>query len=96
MAVECRHPGGELRRSLKRQVGLTYRGFAEFVPGASPIVSEYIQRKRLKALGFTSSTDRLPAWKAEAFIFIDAQIDKLNSDEMKKKQRKQQRGTSRH
>jgi hypothetical protein len=67
---------------------LTYKGFKESVPLASPIVGEYIQRKRLASLGYSSRLSDLPAWKAEAFILIDSQIDKINSDEMKKKQRK--------
>lgn len=65
----------------------TFKGYKQAVPRAAPIVSEYIERKRLAGIGFTSPLSDLPAWKAEAFVFIDSQLDKLQAEEMKKKQR---------
>lgn len=71
---------------------MTYKGIKQAIPGASGLVYEYVERKRLASLGFTSSLSHLDSWKADAFVFIDSQIDKLNSEEMKKKQKGKKHG----
>jgi len=42
-------------------------------------------RRRLKRIGFTSSFDSLPYVKADIFLTIDETVDKMQSEEMKKK-----------
>jgi len=48
------------------------------------IFAEYVQRKRLAKLGYTSNIDDLESWKAEAFIIIDTELDACQNREMKK------------
>lgn len=55
---------------------------------AYPLVSEYSQRRRLAKLGYTSNISELSAWKASVFVMIDSEIDRLESEEMKKKRQK--------
>jgi hypothetical protein len=50
-----------------------------------PLVHEYIGRQRLAKLGFTSDLSKLPSWKAEAFVFISSEVDRLQSEEMKRR-----------
>jgi len=52
---------------------------------ASILVSEYIQRKRLAKLGFTTDLEQLDTWTAEAFILIDHEIDVLQDKKSKEK-----------
>lgn len=49
----------------------------DFRNEATPLVSEFIDRRRLAKLGFTSSFDELTAWKADAFIVIDVKLEEL-------------------
>jgi hypothetical protein len=52
---------------------------------AAPIVSEYITRKRMTALGFTSNINELTFFKAECFQLIEQEIDKVQAEEAKKR-----------
>lgn len=52
---------------------------------ASVFVSEYVYRKRLAKLGFTTDIDGLDSISAEALILIDSEIDDLQAKEAKKK-----------
>ena len=47
---------------------------------AAPYVMEYLERKRLSKLGFTSPLGELSAMKAEIFVMIDVELDKLQSE----------------
>ncbi len=51
---------------------------------SAPYIAEFFARQRLAKLGFTSSLDELDSVTAEVFITIDAEIEKLKADEMKK------------
>jgi hypothetical protein len=51
-------------------------------------VDEYIDRKRMARLGFTSSLESLPAWKVDVFTAIDVRVEELqkrDTDKVKKK-----------
>lgn len=61
-----------------------YKG-SKLVNDASPYVAEYNVRKRLATLGFTSPLKDLPSWKADIFVTIDAEIQKLDSKKAKKR-----------
>ena len=51
----------------------------------TPFVAEYMMRRRLKRIGFTSSFDDLPYIKAEMFTMIDSKVEILQEKERKKK-----------
>jgi len=51
---------------------------------AAPFIAEYIARKRLKKIGFTTPLDQLDVYRAEIFCLIDAEIDQLHAQEVKK------------
>lgn len=51
---------------------------------AAGFVAEYSQRKRLAKLGYFTPTSELCALKAEIFGIIDSEIDKFQSEEMKR------------
>lgn len=48
------------------------------------LLGEYVTRKRLAKLGYTSPIDQLDSFRVEAFCMIDAEIEDLSSKEMKK------------
>lgn len=48
------------------------------------MINEYSQRKRLTKLGYTTNINELSAFKAEAFMIIETEIDKLEAEERKK------------
>lgn len=50
----------------------------------TPFVSDYITRKRLSRLGFTSSYDRLPYVRSMIYCMIDAKLDSIKEEEQKK------------
>lgn len=52
---------------------------------AAVFVAEYIQRKRLAKLGFTSDISCLNAIKAEIFGIIDVELDKCQAEDMRSK-----------
>lgn len=52
---------------------------------AAPYLAEYISRKRLASLGFTSPISELDCIKAEIFCMIDTEIQVLQSQETKGK-----------
>lgn len=66
------------------QVTAAFRG-ANLVNEAAPYLAEYVTRKRLAKLGFTSPLDALDSLKADIFCMIDAEIDDLQAKEIKKK-----------
>lgn len=47
-------------------------------------LAEYVTRKRLAKLGYTSPIGELDSLKVEAFCLIDVEIDDLSSKELKK------------
>jgi hypothetical protein len=52
---------------------------------AAPFVAEYLQRKRLAKLGYTSNISGMDALKAEIFGIIDVEMDKCQAEEMRSK-----------
>lgn len=46
----------------------------------------FIERKRLRALGFHSSIDDLDCYTASCLLIVSQEIDKLELEETKKKQ----------
>lgn len=57
-----------------------YKGVAADLPpnSAMPLVREFIERKRLAKLGFTTQLSGLRADKAHWFILIDSELDRLS------------------
>jgi hypothetical protein len=51
---------------------------------AMPIVQEYFTRRALAELGYTTSTDKLPGWKADAFAAIALEIQDFKNKQMAK------------
>lgn len=47
----------------------------------------FIERKRLSALGYTSPIDDLDCYTATCLLLVSQEIDKLEEEEMKKKQK---------
>lgn len=52
---------------------------------AAPYLAEYTQRKRFAKLGYTTSISELSALKAEVFLLIDCEIEKIQSEDARKK-----------
>ena len=52
---------------------------------AAPFVAEFVQRKRLAKLGYTSSISELDALKAEIFGIIDVELEKCQAEDMRSK-----------
>lgn len=50
-------------------------------------VSFFIERKRLGVLGYTSSLDDLDSYTATCLLLVSQELDKLEQEEMKKKQK---------
>jgi hypothetical protein len=48
------------------------------------MVDEYIERKRLQALGIFDAMRDLPAWKADYMLAIDFQLDALRAADRKR------------
>lgn len=44
------------------------------------LVREYLTRKRMATLGFTTDISKVPAWKIDALMIIDSEMDKIVSD----------------
>lgn len=51
---------------------------------AAPIFHEYVMRRRLAKLGFTTDMSQLSAFKAECFYLIDVEVEETQSKEAKK------------
>lgn len=66
------------------QAMASYKG-RPFANEAAGLVSEYVYRKRLAKLGFTSDIGKLSAWKAEAFVIIDTELDECQRRDMMNK-----------
>lgn len=49
----------------------------EIINQAMPIVTEYIDRKRLSSLGITIDQQALGPFMCEAFLIIDSELDRL-------------------
>jgi hypothetical protein len=48
-------------------------------------------RKRLAKLGYSSEFESLSCWKAEAFMYISQELDRLEAAEMKKRSKRRGR-----
>lgn len=66
------------------QARAAYRG-SSMTNEAAPFVAEFLQRKRLKNLGYTTSISELDALKAEIFAIIDVELEKCQSEDMRSK-----------
>lgn len=66
------------------QTRASYRG-SSLQNEAAPFIAEYIQRKRLAKLGFTSDISSVSALKAEIFGIIDVELDKCQAEDMRSK-----------
>lgn len=58
---------------------------SSFTNEAAPFIAEYAQRKRLAKLGFTSNISELDATKAEIFGIIDAELNRLELEDLRRK-----------
>ena len=56
-----------------------------FTNEAAPLLAEFNQRRRLAKLGYQFDPGSLSVFKAECFILIDSEIDRLESEAMKAK-----------
>lgn len=72
---------------VRRATRASYYGATDYYP-MSEYVSEFINRQRMAKLGFTSSFDDMPYLKTSIFVTIDATVEKIQADEMKKSQKK--------
>lgn len=72
---------------------MVFKGLSGTTAGL-PFVREYIARKRLSELGFTSPLAELSCVKADAFNLISSQLDKLEAEKAKKRNRAGKHGKS--
>lgn len=66
------------------QARAAFRG-SSMTNEAAPFVAEFVQRKRLAKLGYTSSISGLDALKAEIFGIIDVELEKCQAEDMRSK-----------
>jgi hypothetical protein len=66
------------------QARAAFRG-SSMTNEAAPFVAEFVQRKRLAKLGYTSSISELDALKAEIFGIIDVELEKCQAEDMRSK-----------
>lgn len=52
---------------------------------AAPLLAEFNQRRRLAKMGYRFRPEALSVFKAECFVLIDSEIDRLEAEEMKRK-----------
>ena len=69
------------------QTRAAYKG-SQMQNEAAPYVVEYLERKRLSKLGYTSPLGELCALKAEIFVMIDIELDKCQSEDARSKRGK--------
>jgi len=55
---------------------------------ATPYIAEFFMRQRLAKLGYMSSFDELDSVTGEVFITIDAYVEELKAQELKKSARR--------
>lgn len=66
-----------------------YRGANKgFTNEAAPIVAEYAARKRLADIGYTTDFDELDSIKADCFLLISGEIDRLDREKSKTRRRR--------
>lgn len=70
-----------------RAVTLAFYGHRQTSP-ATPLVVEYLERKRLAKLGITTSTSEISAFKSDTLLLIDAEFDRLREADSKRKAKK--------
>lgn len=61
---------------------------------AGSLISDYIYRKRLAKLGYNFDGENLDAWKAEGFLLIDSEIEKMR-EKVRKAEAAKQRSAAR-
>lgn len=61
-----------------------FRGFSDYRNSATPLVIEYMERKRLAGLGFQFPIEEISAWKADALVIIDRKHQQIESEPKKK------------
>jgi hypothetical protein len=66
------------------QARAAFRG-SSMTNEAAPFVAEFVQRKRLAKLGYTSSISEMDALKAEIFGIIDVELEKCQAEDMRSK-----------
>jgi hypothetical protein len=66
------------------QARAAFRG-SSMTNEAAPFVAEFVQRKRLAKLGYSSSISELDALKAEIFGIIDVELEKCQAEDMRSK-----------
>lgn len=73
----------------------SFRGHKDFANRATPIYHEYVTREKLASLGFRQDFSQLDAHKAECFLIISTQLDKMKAEYQKKMTKKSGRGPRR-
>jgi hypothetical protein len=66
---------------IKAQVRAAFKEIP-FTNEAAPLLAEFNQRRRLAKMGYHFDIRRLSAWKADCFVLIDSEIDRLECEEM--------------
>jgi hypothetical protein len=66
---------------VKRAAHAFFRGGAsEYQNAATSLVVEFVERKRLAELGFTTDLGKMPSWKTDAFIVISLEQDRAKAE----------------
>lgn len=73
-----------MNSAIKAQCSASYKGMHRETI-ALPYVVEYNARSRLRKLGYTSDLSGLDMYKAQIFLRIADEYDKIEVQEMKKK-----------
>lgn len=77
---------------MRQAAAAIWRGHFTFHNSSTYLVHEYLERKRLKGLGFVSDLSKLSADKAAAFLIIDDKFDQLEREKRKSESQKYKRG----
>lgn len=67
---------------IRQKIRLVDKGIP-FQSEVDCLILEYFHRIRLSKMGYHSNFENLSVWKADAFLTISEELDKIRSEEMK-------------
>lgn len=84
-------PRGKAGAGLRRATAAVFHGHKQETSPAQTLVAEYIERRRLADMGFTSSLSSISADRVDSLLAIDAKWRELEAKKAEQR-RKGKRG----
>jgi hypothetical protein len=85
--------GKELRQLIREQARQSFKG-SKFQNAAAPLMSEFLERKMLAKLGYTTDIGTLSSFKAHCFTLIQSTLNEEEDKQSKKKSKRVRNGSS--